>query len=344
MIVRSFGSNYEVQDWTKELNVIPNQWGTINELGIFTNESVAEHVVVFEEVIRDGELIVDRVRGERASVGRDIQRKLHSFPVPHFPYDDAIYPQDIQGKRAYGSESAVETFDAVRARKMERIRQNHAWTLEFARAQAITQGTAYAPSGTVTRDWYTEFTGAARPNAVDFTFGTANADLLAKIEVILAAMQDSYGSLSYSGVVALCSTQFFSKLISHASVKAAYQFYVATAGQDPMRGRMAAGGSATVLRREFFYCGVRFVEMRDNYNGRKLIPDGEAYFVPTGTDYFRTYFSPANRFGLVNTLGEESYYFETAAPNGTAYNIETESNHISVLLKPLLVIKAVSSN
>ena len=344
MLVRSFGNAFEVQDWTQELNVIPNQWGTINELGIFGTESVAEHVVVFEEIIKDGNLIVDRVRGERGNVGRDAQRKIHSFSVPHFPYDDAIYPQDIQGKRAYGSATEAETFDAVRARKMERIRQNHAWTLEFARAQALTAGTVYAPSGTVSQDWYQAFTGGARPTAIDFVLGTSTTEVLAKIETVIATMQDAYGSVSYSGIVCLCSSQFFSKLIAHASVKAAYQFYVATAGQDPLRGRMAAGGSAIPIRREFFYGSVRFVEMRDQYNGTKLIPDGNAYFVPTGTDFFKTYFSPANRFGLVNTLGEQAYYFEYAAPNGTSYTIETESNFVNALLKPLLVVAATSSN
>lgn len=342
MIVRSFGNNFEVQDYTEEMSVIPNQWGTIQELGIFGTEAVREHVVVFEEVTKDGAVIVDRIRGERSNVGRDASRKIHSFSIPHFPMDDAIYPQDIQGQRAYGKLNEAETFDAVRARKMERIRQNHAWTLEFARAQAIVLGTAYAPSGTITQDWYTAFTGSARPASVDFLFGTPTTELLAKIETVIATMQDSYGSLSMSGVVALCSTQFFSALIAHASIKQAYQYYSST--QEPLRQRQAAGGSAVPLRREFFHGGVRFIEMRDQYNGVKLIPNGEAYFLPTGTDYFKTYFSPANRFGLVNTPGEEVYYFESAAPNGTAYNIETESNHVSALLKPLLVIKAISSN
>lgn len=345
MIVRSFGNAYTVDDYTQEMSVIPNQWGTLRELGIFQEESVAEHVVVFEEVIKDGNVIVDRIRGERSNVGRDYQRKIHTFSIPHFPMEDAIYPQDIQGQRAYGSLTSAETFDAVRARKMERIRQNHAWTLEAARAQAIVQGTVYAPSGTITQDWYTTFTGGARPAPVDFLFGTGTTEVLQKIETVIATMQDSYGSLQMSGIIALCSTQFFTKLITHAGVKAAYQFYVATAGQDPLRGRMAAGGSATVVRREFFYGGVRFIEMRDSYPGvGKLIPDGDAYFVPTGTDYFKTYFSPANRFGLVNTLGEQVYYFESAAPNGTSYTIETESNFVNALLKPLLVVKAISSN
>lgn len=346
MIVRDFGTNgqFQVADWTQELNVIPNQWGTIGQLGIFQEEGVAEHVVQFEEIIKDGALIVDRIRGDRANQGRDASRKIHSFSVPHFPMEDAIYPQDIQGKRAYGSPSEAETFDLVRARKMERIRQNHAWTLEAARAQAIVSGTVYAPNGTVTQDWYTEMTGGARPAAIDFLLGTTTTEIIGKIETAIATIQDNASGENFSGIVALCGPTFFAKLISHATVKQAYQYY--TSSQEPLRTRLSANGSAgsSFRGREFSYGGVTFKEMRDTYAGQALIPTGDCYFLPVGTTAFRTYFSPANRFGLVNTLGEQAYFFEYAAPNGTSYSIETESNFVNALLRPLLVVKANSSN
>ena len=340
-ITRDFsnGGQFRVTDWTQELNVIPNQWGTIGQLGIFQEESVAEHVVQFEEIIKDGALIVDRVRGDRSSQGRDAQRKLHAFQVPHFPYEDAIYPQDIQGQRAYGKATEAETFDAVRMRKMERIRQNLAWTLEAARAQAIVLGTVYAPNGTVTQDWYQEFTGASRPAAIDFLFGTSTTEILGKIEQAVAAIQDNSGSVNYTGIVALCGPTFFSKLISHATTKQAYQYYSST--QEIVR----TGGrnSAVDRHRKFVYGTVTFIEMRDAYNGTALIPTADCYFIPTGTEFFKTYYSPANRFGLVNTLGEQVYMFEQTDPRGTAHVIEAESNFINALLKPLLVVKATSS-
>lgn len=346
MIVRDFGPNsqFSVADWTEELNVIPNQWGTIGQLGIFQEEGVAEHVVQFEEIIKDGALIVDRVRGDRSSVGKDWQRKIHSFNVPHFPDEDAIYPQDIQGKRAYGSATEAETLDAVRGRKLQRIAQAHAWTLEAARAQAITAGTAYAPNATVSSDYYQEFTGTSRPTAIDFLFGTSTTEMLGKIEAAIAAIQDNSGSVNMTGVVALTSPAFFASLISHPTVKLAYQYYVST--QSPLRDRLADVGAVSgslAMHRTFVYGGVTFIEMRDKYNGTALLTTNYCYFVATGTDFFRTYFSPANKFGLVNTVGERSYVFESTAPNGSAYVLETESNHISCLMKPLLVVAATSS-
>lgn len=338
MLVRDFGNNgqFSMNDWTQEINVVPNQWGTIGQMGIFTTESVSTHVVQFEEIVKDGALIVDRIRGERSTVGRDASRKVHAFNVPHFPLADAIYPSDIQGIRAYGSPSEVETIDLVRARKMERIRQNHAWTLEYARAYALVTGKAYAPNGTIDQDWYVEFTGSTVPAATSFAFSDATTPILEKIEGMIAAIQDNASGTNFTGVVALCGTNFFSKLINHATVKQAYMYYSSTQEINRTAGRT----SATAMHREFFYGSVRFVEMRDSYNGQRLIPVDQAVFVPTGTDSFKTYFSPANRFFTVNTLGEEVYMFEQMNPAGTQWDIETESNFINALLRPMMVQRA----
>jgi hypothetical protein len=340
MIIRSFANGFEVADWTEEINVVPNSWGTIGQLGIFQEEGVAEHTVVFEEIIKNGAVIVDRVRGDRGSVGKDYQRKLHTFAVPHFPDVDYITPQDLQGKRAYGNPSAADTLDAVRMRKMERIRMNHAWTLETARAQAITAGTVYAPNGTVSQNWFTEF-GKSR-STVDFAFSSSTTDVISRVEAAIALVQDNAGSSTQmTGMVALCSPTWFAALISHASVKTAYQYYTST--QEPLRQRLAAGGSATAMHREFNFGGIRFIEMRDAYNGTQLITADKAYLIPQGTDVFRTYFSPANKFDLANTIGEQVYMFEYADPKGEKIEIETESNFVNALMRPELVIELTKS-
>lgn len=336
MIIRSFGNNFEVSDWTQEISTIENQWGTIGQLGLFREIPVAEHVIAFETRKEDGGIIVDRIRGDRNNVGRSQERKIHTFAVPHFPLADQILPQDIQGKRAYGSASDVETLANKRTEKMEFIRKAHARTLEVARAQAIVSATAYAPNGTVNQNYLTEF-GITR-TTVPFILGTAGTDVISKVEAVIAAIQDNAGMTSFNGIVGLCSSGFFSSLIAHASVKTAYTYYAST--QEPLRQRLAPGGSATAMHREFVFGGVRFIEMRDSFAGTPLITANEAFFVPTGTDAFATYFGPANRFGLVNTLGEQVYMFEQASTNGTAIEIETESNHLSALLRPELVIRA----
>ena len=334
-IVRDLGNGFNLTDWTAEVSTIVNTWGTIGQLGLFQEVPIAEHTVAFETRNENGGVIVDRVRGDRNNVGKEGVRKIHTFAVPHFPLSDAILPQDIQGKRLYGSPDASETLANKRAEKMEYIRKAHARTLEVARAQAIVAGTAYAPNGTVTQNWYTEF-GITR-TVQSYALATSTTDLIAKVEGTIAAIQDNAGLTDMTGMVTLCSPGWFSQFIAHNSIRTAYTYFAST--QDPLRSRLAAGGSNQAMHRTFDFGGMQFIEMRDSFNGTPLIPANEAYAVPLGTDMFKTYFSPANRFFSVNTLAEQVYMFESPDMNGSSISIETESNHISALLRPELCIK-----
>jgi len=339
-ITRSFTNNgqFEVTDYTQELLMVPNQWGLVNSMGIFTGEGVSEHSIVIEEINSTAGLIVDRVRGDRNTQNRSDGRKLHSFPVPHFPLDDYITPQDIQGKRAYGASDAADTLAAVRARKLERIRSSHAWTLEASRCQALTAGTVYAPNGTVDINWFTSFQQTRKE--VDFVFGTGTTDIMGKIEEVIAHIQDNLGNGGQlSGVMALCSPGFFQKLITHESIAPAYQFYAST--QEPLRQRL---GGANTFYREFTHGGIRFVEYRGSYNGSALIPANDAVFVPMGVeDLFYTYFGPANKFEFVNTVGEEAYVFEYSDPKGEKIELASESNFLNVLRRPQAVVRGFTA-
>lgn len=332
MIIRSYANGFEVADYTQELMNIPNQWGLINSLGIFNNDGIASTTVTIEQIDKTLGLIGDRVRGERNNVSKDATRKIHTFAVPHFPLDDMILPSDIQNKRAFGSEDA-ESVAAVRLRKLERLRWSHAATLEFARSKAITTGDVYAPNGTVSYNVYTDF-GITRKE-VDFDIDTSTTDIVKKGEEVIAHIQDNAlsGEIS-TRIIALCSPEFFSKLISHASVKNAYQYY--SSSQEVLRRRVANGTGP----REFEHGGITYIEYRGNYGGTQMIPANDAYFLPVGSmDTFETYFAPANKLDLANTIGQEAYFFEYRDPKGSKIEIESESNFINLVRRPAVVVR-----
>lgn len=333
--IRSFDKPFELVDYTEELLIIPNTWGLLNNMGVFENEGVAQHTITVEKINQSLALIEDRVRGERNNMNKDYERELHSFAIPHFPLDDYIKPEDIQGKRAYGQANSEEQIGMVRGRKLERIRRNHAVTLEAARMQAITAGTVYAPNNTVVVDWYSAF-GITRKE-VAFDLGTASTDVIAKGEEVIAHIQDNVLSGDIiNEIVALCSPGFFSQLIAQAGVKEAYKYYTST--QEPNRSRLGSG-----LYREFTHGGIRYIEYRGSYNGTALIPANEAYFMPSGaTDLFKTYYSPANKFSFVNTTGEEAYVFEYAGSRDEEIVLQSESNFINMLRRPQVVVRAVA--
>lgn len=333
--IRSFNKPFEVTDLTEELNLIPNTWGLINELGIFRNEPVAQHNINVESTSGTLSLIGDTVRGARNIVNSDDTRSIYAFAIPHFTLDDAITPQDLAGKRAYGSDQA-DNEAAVIARKLERIRRNHAVTLEAARAKAITTGDIYAPNATVVGNYYTTF-GITRKE-VDFVFGTPTTDIVAKVEEVISYIQDNQltGEV-INNVVFLCSPEFFAKLIAHATVKEAFKYYTST--QEPLRNRLGSG-----LYRRFIFGGAEFIEYRGVYNGVRLIPAGDAYALPTGTqDTFITHFSHANKLSLVNTLGQEAYVFQYRDPMDEGITLQSESNHLSLIRRPATVVRAFSA-
>jgi hypothetical protein len=337
MQTRSFEKPFELVDYTEELLLVPNKWGLINELGLFGEEGVAQHSVTVESSEGTLGLVTDKVRGERNNVGKSDTRALRSFPIPHFPMDDAVKPEDVQGKRAYGSADQAETEAAVIARKLERIRMNHAVTLEAARAFAITNGAIYAPNGTVSGNFYTDF-GITR-KSIDFVLGTSTTDLNAKSEEGIAHIQDTIQSGEVvSNIIVLCSPAFFGKLINHATVKEAYKYYTST--QEPLRNRLGSG-----VYRRFVHGGVEYVEYRGSYNGTALIPAGEAYMLPQGTsDMFKTYFSPANKFSHVNTVGEQAYVFTYRSPTDSEILIQSEANFLNLIRRPQAVVKLTTSN
>ena len=333
-IIRDYGNGFKVTDLTEELVSIPNEYGLINQLGIFDVEPVSQHTVTFEASDRVIGLIGDKVRGERNNVSKDGTRVMRSYAIPHFPLDDYITPQDVQGQRAYGEEG-VERLASVQARKLTTIRKSHAATLETARAKMITSGDIYAPNGTVVGNVYTDFGVTRKQVAMDLT--NAATDILGKQREIVDHIQDNIMSgETPSEIIALCSPSYFDAYISQAGVKEAYKFYTST--QEPLRNgnwSQFRHGDITLIR----------------YNGKfkdasgvsqALIPDGDAYYLPLDTsDTFKTYFSPANKFDLANTLGESGYLFVYEDGKGSKIEIESEMNTLSLMRRPAVVIRAV---
>lgn len=337
-ITRSFTNQYEVTDLTQELLIVPNTWGLINELGIFgTPLSVAQNAITMELSNRTISVIPDMPRGARTLVNKDDNRQIAAYALTHHPLDDRLTAQDLAGKRAYGSADQAETEAAALARKLQRIRMNHAITLEAARAYTLTTGQQYAPNGTVSANFYTDF-GITRTE-IDFALGTATTSVLSKSEQAIAQIQDNLLSGEVAGgIVALCSPVFFNKLINQAGIADAYKFYTST--QEPLRQRLGSG-----LYRRFQHGGVEYIEYRGVYNGSALIPSGDAYFLPTGTmDMFQTFVGPANKLSFVNTLGEEAYVWTYRDAKDEAVEIESESNFLNLIRRPAAVVRCFSSN
>lgn len=341
-VIRSYTNGFEVTDLTEELMIVPNEYGLVNQLGLFGSEGVSQHTITFEQIDETIGLIKDKVRGERANVNKGGKRLMRSYAIPHFPLDDAIYPSDIQGKRAYGSEG-VETKNAVMARKLKTLRRSHGITIETARMQAITKGTIYAPNGTVVGNYYTDFGVTRKEVAMDLA--NPQADIIAKQRDIIDHIQENILSGEVpAGFIALCSPEYFDKYVANAQVKDAYKYYTSTQEilrkGTPIQGRYTSfeHGNVTLYR---------YIGSYKDADGKTvdLVPKGDAYYMPTGTEgMFKSYFSPANKFDLVNTIGEEGYVFTYEDGKGSETTIESEHNAIHLIKRPQVIVRAVAGD
>lgn len=341
-IIRSYSNGFEVSDYTQELQVIPNSWTLLTESGLFKDEFLSTRTVTFEQTNITLGLVADQYWGAKPQANKDDIRKIHAWAIPHFPYVDALVPSDINGVRAYGKQDVALTKAEALGRKLERIRKNYAVTKEVAAFKTLTTGAVYAPNGTVVTNFFTDM--GVTQTVVDFVLGTGTTDIISKVETVIAAMQDNAQSGDViTSVIGYASPEFFAKLISHAKVTAAYQYYTATTNQEILRNR--AGGMESGLYRQFDYGGIRFIEVRTVLAGQRLVPAQDVVFVPTGTtDAFVRYHAPANKFDFVNTIAEAEYVFVTDDMKGERTDIDAESNFFSALRKPALVIRGTSSN
>jgi len=142
-----------------------------------------------------------------------------------------------------------------------------------------------------------------------------------------------------TGVRALVSPEFFDKLIGHATVETAYQYYAS--GAQPLREDM---------RRAFPFAGILFEEYNasvtlSNGTTERLIPAGEGIAFPMGTiDTFTTYGAPANLIETANTVGLELYARQMTRERGDGIDLLTEASILPVNKRPALAVRLFSSN
>ena len=327
-------SNFQVVDRTNELLLLPQNWTLMNDSGMWNEEFLTTKTVTFEE--RNGSLSIvkDQIEGTRPQTTGNDLRKLHSYPMTHHPMLDALLPQDIaQVLRPGALSPELDSKERALMWKMEKIRKSYDRTLNFARFRTLANGDLWSPNGTVAGNLYTDF-GVTR-QSVNFDLTNASSDIIAKCEQVISNFQSqATEGQEIQRVVAYCSGGFFSALIAHPRVQAAYNLYAVQAPQQISRDRAGNMG----LYRRFVFSNIEFIEVTQSIDGTPLVDTDKAVFVADdGDGAFMSYFGPAQRFGYVNTQAERSYLWVYEDPRGTQVTLESEMNMINIMRRPSFV-------
>lgn len=337
---RSYSNAFEVVDQTLPLITVPQSSTLLTNFGIFTRTPVSQFTVTFEEQNQTLGYVPDQVRYTKPQSLLNDTRRLRSYALTNHQLADALRPQDLIGKSAYGNLSVQDTEAQAMARKLAKIRRYYDQTFELAGFRTLQLGTAWNPGATIAAtNFYTD--AGLTQTSVNFVFGTATTDIVAKCESVIASIQDSTADGSnVTGVIGFASPEFFAALIAHAKVQTAYQYYAATEGQSILRNR---AGNDFSLNRRFTFAGIQFIEVRQSIGGIRLVDANTCIFVGVGDeDSFVRYAGPHSRFGGEGMMGEDVFAWSFRDPRMTEITIESEANFLHVLRKPGMV--AIGTN
>ncbi|MCB1378001.1 MAG: major capsid protein [Alphaproteobacteria bacterium] len=328
---------YTLAEMTEAINILPNIYTRLGEMGLFRFEGVTQRSVIIEQAEGVLNLLPTVPLGGPATVANRDTRSMRSFTVPWIPHDDVITPQDIQGVRGFGVADAADPLATVMERKLTRMRAKHAQTREYMEVNAL-RGIVKDGAGTTLYNYFTEF--GLTQLTVDFVLGTAGTNVQGKVRDVLRKVETELKGETMNGVLALVSPEFFDKLISHAKVEDAYKYFSST-GAQPLRED---------TRRRFPFAGLIFEEYNatvtlSSGSTETLVPAGEGIAFPMGTmDTFVTYGAPANLIETVNTMGLPIYARQIARNDGSAIDVKTEASVLPVNKRPRLAVKIFSSN
>ena len=321
---------FSMANLTAAINLLPNRYGRLESLNLFPVKPVRFRQILIEEKNGVLNLLPTLPVGSPGTVGQRDKRKMRSFVVPHIPHDDVVLPEEVQGIRAFGSESELQTVASVMAEHLQTMRNKHAITLEHLRMGAL-KGIILDADGSELYNLFDLFD--ITPKVVNFQLGAAGTDIKKKCLDLKRHLEKNLKGERMSGVHCLVSEEFFDAFTSHEKVVAAYDRW-----QDSFALR-------SDMRSGFTFAGITFEEYSGEAsdgddNIHRFIEAGEGHAFPLGTvDTFATYFSPADFNETANTLGQPLYAKQEPRKFERGTDIHTQSNPLPMCHRPAVLVK-----
>jgi hypothetical protein len=335
MILNPFATDaFNMAALTAAINKIPNTYGRLEQLDLMTPQGVRTRTIIVEEMSGVLNLLPTQPVGAPGTQGTRGKRKVRSFVIPHIPHDDAVLPEEVQGIRAFGSETETDALANLMALKLQNMRNKHAITLEYLRMGAL-KGVILDADGSTLYNLYDEFGIAAK--TVSFALGNAATEVLLKVLEVKRHIEDNLKGEYMTGILCLCSSGFYDAFTTHKLVKEAFMYF--------QRNQQLGND----YRTGFTFGGITFEEYRGQATDaagtvRKFIADDEAHFFPIGTaNTFRTYYAPADFNETANTLGLPLYAKQEPRKFGRGTDLHTQQNPLPICLRPEVLVKGTKA-
>lgn len=321
-------TGYDVISMTQAINKIPNEAryiGKLERLGLFRPRPIITTNFAVEEYNGVLNLLTSQPRGGPVPKNVIGKRKMRNFNVPHYPLEDVILASEIQGVRAFGSETATETEASVMARKLGEMRRKHDLTREWLRMCAL-KGIIVDGDGTTLYNLFTEF--GLSQSAVDMELDDATVDVNSKVRDVVRDIMDALKGDTMNGVYCLASRTFYDHFVGHAKVQEAFKYY------------QTAQNLAADFTKPFTFAGITIEEfdvITADAAGteRRFCADGYAYAFPMGTnETFVEVIAPADFLETVNTPGLPFYAKQEAMDFNRGTDVHTQMNILPFCTRP----------
>lgn len=325
---------FSVVSLTDALRDVKPRPSRLGDMGLFQASSVATTTIAIERIGDILQLVAPTPRGGPGETRDMPKRTIEDIRIPHFQRDWSVMADEVQGVRAFGSESNLETVQGVVARKIQVNIDDLDLTDEYSRIGAIQGIVSY--KGGQTLNLFDKF-GVTPSSEIDFDLDNAGAvdgTLLKKCVAIIRLVRKAVGGLSFRRVHAFVGDQFFDDLLTHKEVRETYRgtseaAFLRDSFVGPDRGENPI----------FNFGGITW----ENYGAVESTGDGalmgiapeKARFIPIGMNgLFRTYHAPADYTETVNTLGRRTYAKQWPMPNDKGINGETQRNVLHICTRP----------
>lgn len=334
---------FSVVNLTDAVNDLAFVPGRIAESGLFRADGITTTTAVIESKGARLALVAPTPRGAPGeSVNTAKDRKLTPVNVPHFERNDAVMADEVQGVRAFGSESELETVMGKVAEKVADHSQDLAATTEFSQLGAIKGVITYADGSEL--DLFATM-GVAKPADVAFGLaalkaGAGDGAFRKWCAGLVRAQAAELGGLPWTGKVRVfVGDNLFDDILGLEEVRDSFKGW--TEAQILREGYIEANGKSYGA---FEFADVIFENYRGQVGDTKFVAVGEGFAFPEGVPgLFRTYHSPADYIETVNTKGRRLYAKQYAMPNGKGVNLDVQMNELNFCTRPKVLRKIVKA-
>lgn len=321
---------FSVVRLTTRINDQPYVPGQIGAAGYFEEDGIDTTYFGLEKRPEGLALVGPTPRGgpgETIVLGED---SIQLFPVPHFQRDDSLMADEVQGRRAFGTEDELETVLSRVDRKVARHLRDFDATLEHQRVGAL-KGIVTNKAGGVMINLYTQF-GIAAPDPVYFALDTTSTDLRLKSRELIYRAEDALDG-SYTGIDAWCGREFWDKLTGHKFLRDAY---IALQDRNKLLGQAETDAiEAFGINWKRYRTGAKATAAN---GAAPFIAADECRFVLRGVpELFITRFAPADYNETVNTLGLPRYQKMWERDDDKGYKVQVQTNPLNICTRPELL-------